>query len=138
MKRQSYSTLIKVDGPFFTKDPSKTFRTNVHEMMLAVAREGARDVMGQIATGNHNRAPIAQIGDHVSDHVAGEMRSAPTGPGYSAVVFVRNRGYTAKEAISMMAAAAFVEKHTHAFRKTAGRIRRARGVNLGELFKGLD
>lgn len=137
MAKTSFKTSITKDGPFFRHDPARTFRDNAHELMLAVVREGVADVVGQLRQGEAGRRPIAQIGDRVADHVAGELRRAPTGPKYSAAVFVRNRGYTKDEAISMMAAASVLEGRTHAFRKTAGRISRARGVNMAELTKGI-
>ena len=134
---KSFKTSITVHGPWFTHDPAKTFAGNVHEMMLGLAREGAKDVQGQTRAGQSGREPIRQLGDHVSDHVAGELRRYPAGPRYAARVIVRNRGFTKAEGISLMAAASQVEQQTHAFRKTTGRIMRARAVNAAELAKGL-
>jgi hypothetical protein len=133
----AFKTSITKDGPFFHGDPAKTFRDNAHDLMLAVAREGAVDVRGQMRATEAGRRPIAQIGDRVADHVEGELRKAPSGSKYSAVVFVRNRGFTKNEAISLMAAASQVESQIHAFRKTSGRISRAKGVNMDELLKGI-
>lgn len=132
-----WKTSIRKDGPFFRRDPEKTFRGNAHEMMKAVARVGAEDVRGQMRVGEANRAPIRALGDRVSDHVGGELRRYPAGSPYSAVVFVVNRGFSRDDAISMMAAASRVESQTHAFRKTAGRISRSRAVNVEQLLKGL-
>ena len=137
MARTSFRTRIVKTGPFFEHDPGKTFRQNAHEMMAAVAREGAADVRGQLASGNAGRRPIAELGDHVSDHVVGELRRRPSGPNYTAAVFVANRGFTRREAVSLMAAASVLEGRAHAFRKTAGRISRARAVNVDELLKGI-
>jgi hypothetical protein len=133
-----FKTSIRKDGPFFHGDPAKTFGDNVHELMKAVAREGAKDVIGQLRQGEGGRRPISRLGDRVADHVVGEMRSFPPGPSYSATVFVANRGYSRREAVSLMAAASVLESRLHAFRKTAGRISRARGVNTDELFRGVD
>lgn len=137
MSATSFKSSITKSGPFFHGDPARTFRENAHELMTAVAREGAADVIGQLRSGEAGRRKIARLGDRVADHVAGELRRAPAGPKYSAVVFVRNRGYTKDEAVSMMAAASVLEGRLHAFRKTAGRISRARGVNMAELLKGI-
>jgi len=136
--RTSFRTSIRKTGPFFRNDPGRTFAQNAHSMMLGVAREGAADVRGQLAAGNASRAPIAELGDHVSDHVAGELRRRPQGPNYTAAVFVANRGFTRKEAKSLMAAASTLEGRQHAFRKTAGRIARARSVNVDELLRGIS
>ena len=134
----SFKTSLKKDGAFFDHDPAKTFRENAHELMTAVAREGAADVRGQLRVGNADRAPIRKLGDHVSDHVTGELRRSPSGPMYSAVVFVENRGYDRQKAVSLMAAASRVEGRVHAFRKTKGRISRVRGVNMDALLKGIE
>lgn len=134
----AFKTTIKKDGPFFHGDPAKTFRENAHNLMLSVASEGASDVIGQLKAGESNRRPIAALGDRVSDHVAGELRKTPAGPNYQAVVFVRNRGLSRKGAISLMAAASVVESKVHAFRKTKGRMARARAINSAELLKGLQ
>jgi hypothetical protein len=133
-----FKTSIRKDGPFFQADPAKTFATNVHDLMLAVAREGARDVIGQLRSGEGGRKPISRLGDRVTDHVTGEMRSFPPGPSYSATVFVANRGYSVREAVSLMAAASVLESRLHAFRKTAGRISRSRKVNMDGLFRGIE
>jgi hypothetical protein len=132
-----FKTSLKMTGPFFAHDPAKTFRENAHEMMLAIAREGAADVRGQMAAGNSGRKPIRKLGDHVSDHIRGELRARPRGPNYTAFVFVENRGFTAAEGKSLMAAASSVEGRVHAVRKTKGRISRSRAVNVNELLKGI-
>ena len=138
MARTTFRTSITKHGPFFRRDPARTFRENAHDMMEAVARVGAEDVIGQLRSGESGRAPIKRLGDRVSDHVAGELRRRPHGPNYTATVFVRNRGFTRKEAVSLMAAASSLESRVHAFRKTAGRISRDRGVNIDELLDGIQ
>lgn len=132
-----FKTSIKASGPFFDHDPADTFRGNVHRMMLALAEEGAKDVRGQLQSGNSERAPIRSLGDHVSQHVTGELRKRPSGPGFSAFVFVKNRGLSKKEGTSLMAAASSLEGRLHVFRKTSGRIMRSRAANAAELVKGL-
>lgn len=132
-----FSTSLKKDGPWFAHDPVKTFRDNVYEMMVGLAREGAADVRGQLRAGDGNRAPIRAFGGHVSDRVTGEIRRTPAGSRYSAVVFVSTRGMSRAAAISTHAAASFLEGSVHPFRKTAGRISRSRLANADELLKGL-
>jgi len=133
-----FSTKIKQSGPFFDHDPAKTFAGNVHEMMLALAREGRADVVGQLEQGQGGRPVVRLLKDRVADHVVGELRRAPPGSRYSAVIFIRNHGFTKAEAISLMAAASRLEGRIHAFRKTAGRIMRSRAANAAELTKGLE
>jgi hypothetical protein len=79
------------------------------------------------------RAPISALGGHVADHVIGIVPD-PT----VMVVMVANRGLSAKQAISLMAAAGEVERQSGAFRKAAARLRAARLVNVAELVKGLQ
>lgn len=133
-----FRTSLKKDGAWFSHDPARTFMANVHEMMVKLAEEGAADVRGQLRMGEGGRAPIRKLGDRVADHITGELRKAPAGPGFSAWVFVENRGLGAQEAKSMMAAASFLEGSIHPFRKTQGRISRSRAVNAAELLKGLE
>lgn len=137
MGTAKFKTSIKQTGPFFDHDPAKTFAGNVHEMMSELAKQGREDVIGQLRSGEGGRKPISRLGDHVSEHVVGELRRYPSGPSYSAVIFIRNRSFTAGEAKSLMAAASVLEGRIHAFRKTAGRIMRSRAANAAELVKGL-
>ena len=133
------TTTIDVSGPFFHADIRKTFRQNARTLMEAIAREGEADVRAQLQAGSGARQPIRQIGDRVSDHVHGRA-AALRGKAWSlhAVVSVNNSGFSARQGISLMAAAAQVERGTGAFRRTASRLRRARAVNNAELAKGLN
>jgi hypothetical protein len=133
-----FRTTLKKDGAWFAHDPAATFRGNVHTMMVSLAREGEADVRGQLRSGDSGRSPIRALGDHVSDHIKGELRRRPAGPGFSAWVFVENRGFNRRQAVSLMAAASFLEGTVHAFRRTAGRISRSRAANASELIKGLQ
>lgn len=132
-----YHTSITVRGPFFTSDPAKTLQQNVHTMMLAIAKAGQRDVRQQLGPGSGERAPIKLLGDHVVNHVYGELRRYPSGAPFTMRIIVRNRRFTKPEGISLMAAASFLEGTIHAFRKTRGRIMRAREINTEELLKGI-
>lgn len=138
MTATRYTTRITKTGPFFRGDPAATFRQNAHDLMKAVAREGVADVAGQLRIGDGERRPISGTTQHVSDYVAGELRKAPPGPNYRAVTFVRNRGLSRERAVALMAAASTVESKVHAFRRSKGRIARARAINSAELLKGLQ
>ena len=132
-----FSTSIRKDGPFFRKDPAKVFRENLHDGMLEIARRGRDDVIGQMVATESDRAPIRKLGDRVADHVVGELRKRPAGRRYTAVIFVRNQGFTKTEAMSLMAAASKVEDSIHAFRRTFGRIKSNWKDNI-DVFKGLN
>lgn len=139
--RSRVITTIDLSGPFFQRDPVKTFRANVREMMDAVAAEGEADAKAQLRAGEGSRAPISAgvSPARVSGHVRGRTR-ALSGRRWAvtAVVSINNRGLSRRQGIALMAAAARVESQTHAFRRTTSRIRRSRAVNQAELFKGLQ
>lgn len=138
MARRTITT-IRYDGPFFRKDPARTFRQNIRTMLDATAQEGATDVRAQLAAGNASRAPIRYIGDHVSAHVVGRVHSLSGKPwAVTAVVSVNNSGYSKRAGIALMAAASEVEGRTGAFRRTQTRVRRAKAVNAAELLKGIE
>jgi len=142
MARRSPTT-IDTSGPFFTKDPRKTFRQNIRTMMARVAEEGEQDIQAQQHAGESGRAPISYSsagwsGDRVSDHVVGRVESLRGKPWQvTAVISVNNSGFSTSQGIALMAAHAEVERQTHAFRRTTGRLRRSRKVNAAELLKGL-
>lgn len=139
-RRTRVTTTIDLSGPLFAKDPAKTFRQNVRDLMDAVVEQGERDVVAQLRAGEAARRPMRGISpDRVSGHVRGRTSNlAGRRWAVSGVVSVNNRGFSPKQGITLMAAAARLEQKTHAFRKTTARLRRARGVNLDELLKGLD
>lgn len=133
------TTSIKFDGPFFTGDPAKTFRTNIRAFMDTVAAEGEADVKAQMAVGTGSRAPIRALpAQRVSDHVRGRTK-ALDGKRWAvtAVVSVNNSGFSAREGISLMAAASRVESQTGAFRRTASRLRRVAKQAGAVLLKGI-
>ena len=132
-----FQTKITKTGPLFTHDPAKTVRDNLHDMMLGIAELGRDDVIAQMVRGEPGRAPIRKLGDRVADHVVGELRKRPAGSRYTAVIFVRNKGFTKTEAISLMAAASRLESSIHAFRRTYGRLRANWRGNV-DVFKGLN
>lgn len=135
-----FASNISKTGPFFTKDPAKTFRQNIRVMMDALAAEGEADVRGQLQAGEGSRYPLGGgiRPGRVSAHVKGRTH-ALTGKRWavSAVVSVNASGLNARQAIKLQAAGSVVEAETHAFRRTRGRIARARAVNRAELLKGI-
>src|SRR5262245_16612573 len=131
-------TTIDKTGPFFSKDPRKTFLANARDFLDEVADEGAADVIAQMLVGQAGRRPIRQLGDHVSEHVVGRTQSLRGRRWqYTAVVSVNNTGLTKAEGISLMAAASEVERQTGAFKRTSSRLRRVAKMNTSELLKGL-
>ena len=139
--RNGVVTTIHLDGPFFRKDPAKTFRQNVRTMMDAVAAEGAKDVVAQLAEGESRRRPVSGGVEpaRVADHVVGRTHNLRGKPWQvTAVVSANRAGLGRPQAIALTAAASVLEGRIHAFRKTKGRIGRTRKTNMSELLKGIE
>lgn len=139
MARTKITTSIDLSGPFFQRDPAKTFRQNVRRLMDAVAAEGEADVKAQLQQGEGSRAPMRGISPtRVSAHVIGRTRSM-TGKRWAvtAVVSVNNSGFSKRQGTTLMAAASLLEGRSRVFRRTAARLRKARAVNQAELLKGI-
>ena len=140
MARKGVVTTIDMSGPFFKHDPGKTFRQNIRVLMDALSEEGESDVKAQLKAGEGDRYRISNAvkPSRVSGHVVGRTTNLRGKPWeVTAVVSVQNAGFTKKQAVSLMAAASWVESQTHAFRKTTNRLRRARKINAAELLKGI-
>jgi hypothetical protein len=140
MARTKTSSSIDISGPFFARDPRKTFRQNIRELTASIAKIAEADVRQQMQAGEADRKPIGHgvKPDRVADHVKGRVSSlAGKKWAVTAVVSAQNQGFTKAQGTALMAAAASVEKRTHAFRRTTTAMRKGRGVNLDELLKGI-
>lgn len=133
-------------GPFFTSDPTKTFRGNARSMLRQIALEGERIIAAELRSGEVGRSPIharTVSPVRVSGHVTAGIPFTPVGGkaarrgNINVNVYVPNFGYTPKEARSLMAAYSRVEAETHAFRRTANALRRSRAVNVAELLRDI-
>jgi hypothetical protein len=128
-------------GPFFQRDPNKTFRANIRDMMDKLSEEAERDVRLQLEVGQGSRLPLGGgvRPGRVSAHVVGRTKSL-AGKRWQVTAHVSVRppaGATRPQAIKLMAAASLLESRLHPFRRTAGRVRRARAVISANLTKGL-
>ncbi len=126
-------TTIDMTGPFFTRDPRKTFRANIRVLMKAIAEEGEADVKAQI--GPHNRTGKTQAG------VVGRV-TALTGKTWAVTAVVsQTRVFPWKVHRNSRAQAIYrggrLEAKVHMFRRTTGRLRRARAINRVELTRGM-
>ena len=134
----AFKTSITKTGAFWTADIAKTMARNKKDLMDWIAAEGEKDVRGQLRAGEGSRYPIGSgvKPNRVSAHVRGRTRSIK-GKEWkvTAIVSVNNSGFTKKQGIALMAAASWLESQVHAFRRTAGRLRRARPKV--DLLKGL-
>ncbi len=138
-KRPGIATSIDLGGPFFRNDPGKTFRQNVQALMEDIATEGEADVKAQLRQGESSRAPLRYVQpDRVAAHVVGRTQSLRGRQWQlNAVISVNNTGLTARQGISLMAAASELERRSHVFRRTSTRLRKVNKLNAAELLKGI-
>lgn len=142
------ASTISYSGPFFEHDPAKTFLDNVELMMEGIAREGESDVRAQLRAGEGSRKPIKGLG-RLSDNVHGRVRGNVPWHRWVAISPF-DSAHTKDEAIALYAAAGGrhtpgasrgttegVENQTHAFRRTATRLRRAKLKQIEELLRGI-
>jgi hypothetical protein len=129
--RKPIATTIDMSGPFFRKDPVKTFRQNVRELMDQIAVAGESDVKAQMATGQGSRAVMNMVDpNRVAAHVVGRTKSLGGKRwAVTAVVSVNNSGLSRAQGIQLMAAASQVERQTGAFKRTASRVRKVSKLN---------
>lgn len=136
MARNPFLT-VKLEGPFFKKDPRRTFRQNVRDFMDEVAALGEAEVKAGMRAGEGSRAPVSGGVQpaRVSGHVVGRTRSL-SGRRWavSAVVSVSGHGLPRKQAIALKAAAANIERRQRPFARASSRINRikkdlAEGLN---------
>lgn len=135
MARQTLSWSLEKNGPFFRKDPQKTFRKNVRDFLDEVAELGEAEVQAAMRAGQGNRREMRGIKPaRVSGHVRGRTSSL-SGKRWAltAVVSINNSGLSKRQGITLMAAGAEIEKREHVFRRTTARLRKART----DLLKGL-
>lgn len=143
-------TSINVKGPFFTKDVAATLEQNVETMMAAVAREGEQDVAVQLAAGEGGRAAMSHGLGRLSANIHGRVRGSVPWRRWAAISLYEP-SHSADEAVALFAAMAGrhqagasrgttpgVESATHAFSRTASRLRRSKAAQVAELTKGLE
>ena len=127
---------VDFSGPFFERDPAKTFADNVRDYIGEIVADMAADVRQQVAQGESGRAPIRAIDNaRVSQFVRGRVESLSSKPWhYHGVVSPDRTGLSAKQAIALYAAASQVEKRTKAFARTSRATKRQRT----NLTKGME
>ncbi len=133
---------VELSGPFFQRDPGLTLRGNVRKMMAALAEEGEREAIAAYRQGSTGRAQVSRLGGRVADRIVGRIHARPSKGGKewraSAVIQVYNEGLSAADSMSLMAAAARVERQTRGFRSLYRSVRNARAVMAADLTKGLE
>lgn len=130
------TTRVDFSGPFFTRDPGKTLRGNVRDLMEALAAEMESDVRAQI-TGHAGDMPYSTGWTY--QHTIGRTESY-NGKRWAAtaVVSANTAGMSAEDAIRTKAAAATIERRWHPYRKTARSVRSSRALLRANLTEGLE
>lgn len=134
MTRPSFK--IEFRGGFFERDPRKTFRQNVMDMMDGVAREGEDTVRKAIQA---RAGSMPRSKGWTAAHVKGRTRSL-SGRKWqvTAVISANTAGMSRRDAMRTKAAAASVERRFHPFRRAAAAMRRSRAVMSANLTKGIE
>jgi hypothetical protein len=129
-------TRVDFSGPFFQRDPARTIRDNIRDLMAALAEEGERDVRGQI---EQRAGSMPNWTGWTRDHVKGRTASL-SGKRWAvtAVVSADSSGMSGATAIRTKAAAASIERRWGPFRKTSTTMRRARAAINANLTKGIE
>ena len=139
---------IDLAGPFFERDPRRTFRQNIRAFMDRIAEQSEHEVRRRMATGGRE-------GQHVAPHVVGRTSSL-SGKRWSvtARVSVSTRGLDRAAAIRRQAIASGRhnpvtrvgrnigttrggEGRTRAFRDGRSVVMRAARENADQLLEGL-
>lgn len=130
------ATRFDFGGPFFTRDPKLTIRSNIRSMMDALAAEAEKDVQGQIA-GKAGSMP--HYTGWTRNHVVGRTSSLGGKRwAVSAVVSANTSGMGARDAIRTLAAAASIERRWRPFARTASAMRRSRAAINANLTRGIE
>jgi hypothetical protein len=139
---QRISMTVLPKGAWFERDPEKTFDANVEEMLAAIAEEGETELKAVLRSGAGSREPLswsrkAGTGARVSGFVHG--RVAGNVPWHRwAAISPFDKANDDRRAIATYAAAAEIQRTTHAFSTVASRLRRSRAAQLAELTRGLE
>jgi hypothetical protein len=132
----SLTTDVDLDGPFFRRDPGKTLRANVRDLMDALAEDMESDVKDAIAA---NAGSMPSYSGWSVAHTVGRTTSISGKRwGTWARVSANTSGMSAKDAIRTKAAAATIERRWHPYRKAKSNVYRARALLTADLVKGLE
>jgi len=131
------SAKVELAGNFFTRDPGKTLRGNVRDMLDALAAWMEAEVRSEIT--GHAGAMLRYTGWSY-DHTLGYTTSGKTGKrwGTWAAVGAVTAGMGKQDAIRTKAAAASIEKRFHPYRRVKSGIYRSRPIIQANLARGLE
>ena len=126
---------IELEGNFFRRDPKKTVRANIRDMLDALAGELGGEVRADIAS---HQSQMPNWTGWTHEHVHGITRWEGQRWQFWAAVQAVQEGMSANDAIRTQAAAASIERRWHPFRRGKGAVYRARALINADFTKGLD
>ena len=134
---EALTSKVELRGNFFTRDPGKTLRQNVRDMLEALAVEMEREVKGIVAS---HAGDMPRYSGWSYSRTIGRVTSKETGKhwGTWAVVSANTEDLDKRDAIRTKAAAATIERRWHPYRRVKGGVYRARALITADLTKGLD
>jgi hypothetical protein len=130
------TTKIELEGNFFKRDPGKTFRANVRDMLDELAAWMEAEVRDEI-TAHAGQMP-GYSGWSWAHTVGRTSSNSGKRWGTWAVVSANTAGMSAKDAIRTKAAAATIERRWHPYRRVKSAIYRARPLITANLTEGLE
>lgn len=120
---------VELAGPFFEKDPAKTIRANIRDMLEQLARRMEQDVRDHSPTG-----PTGNFREGITGRVA----SLSGRPWFMSAVVSQQHVYPWPGGGRAEYRGGKLERKYHMFRRTASRVRSMREVLNAELTKGLE
>ncbi len=130
------TTRVQLEGNFFKRDPGKTFRANVRDMLDELAAWMESEVKGTIEA---NAGSMPRWSGWSRDHTVGRTESLSGRDwGTWAVVSANTSGMDARDAIRTKAAAATIERRWHPYRRVKQGIYRSRPIITANLTEGLE
>lgn len=127
---------VELSGPFFTKDPGKTLRQNVRDLMDAMAEWMESEVRDDITA---HAGDMHTYTGWTWAHTVGRTHSlAGKRWGTWAKVSANTGGMGRSDAIRTKAAAATIERRWHPYRNVKSAAYRARPLITADLTKGLE
>lgn len=128
---------VTLDGNFFRRDPGKTLRANVRDMLDALAAEMEKEVKGIIGGA---AGAMPRYTGWSYQHTRGYTTSGVTGRRWQtwAAVSAYTADLSKVPAIRTKAAAATIEKRFHPYRRVRGGVYRLRPVLTANLTRGLE
>ena len=131
----SVTSKVQLEGDFFKRDPGKTFRANVRDMLDELASWMETEVRSDIAS--HAGSMPGYTG-WSRDHTVGRTSWGGNRWGTWAAVEASTEGIATKQAIRTKAAAASIERRWHPYRNVKSGVYRSRPIITANLTEGLE